>query len=65
MKINDLFKHDILNSRPIFLKENGGALEINKHTNNIDLIVIAIIFGVTAILMTKIYKPYERTSKEN
>ena len=65
MKINDLFKHDLLNSRTIFLKENGGVLETNKHTNNIDLIVIALIFSVTAILMIKIYKPYERTRKEN
>ena len=65
MKINDLFKNDLLNSQPIFLKENGGVLETNKQTNNIDLVFIALIFGVTAILITKIYKPYERTRKEN
>ena len=65
MKINDLFKNDLLNSRSIFLKENDGVLETNKHTNNIDLIFIALIFGATAILITKMYKPYERTRKEN
>lgn len=65
MKINDLFKHDLLNSQQIFIKENGGILETTKQTNNIDLIAIVLIFGVTVILMTKIHKPYERTSKEN
>ena len=65
MKINDLFKHDLLNSQQTFIKVNGGILETNKQTNNIDLIAIVLIFGVTVILMTKIHKPYERTSKEN
>jgi hypothetical protein len=65
MKINDLFKYDLLNSQQIFIKENGGILETTKQTNNIDLIAIVLIFGVTVILMTKIHKPYERTSKEN
>ena len=65
MKINDLFKHDLLNTKPIILKENGGVVETSKTAHNIDLIVIALIFGITAILLTKIYKPYETTSKEN
>lgn len=65
MKINDLFKHDLLNSQQIFIRENGGIIESQKQTNNIDLIAIVLIFGVTVILMTKIYKPYERTRKEN
>ena len=40
------------------------AMQLSQHPN-IDLIFIALIFGVTAILITKIYKPYERTRKEN
>jgi hypothetical protein len=30
MKINDLFKHDILNPKPIILKEYGGIIERTK-----------------------------------
>jgi|GEM_PF-7110491 len=64
MKINDLFKEDLLNSKPILINEYGVTIE-KKTSNNFEILLLALLFGLTTILITTKYKYNERTTKEN
>ena len=62
MKINDLFKQDILNPKPILVKEYGERIERTierKTTINSETIIMVLLFGLTAILLTTKTSNYE------
>jgi hypothetical protein len=68
MKITDLFKQDILNPKPILIKEYGGSLERTierKTTINSETILMVLLFGLTTILITTKQISYGTTRKEN
>lgn len=68
MRLNDLFKQDILNPKPILLKEYGGAIERTKEiktTINSEAVLMVLLFGLTAILLTTKISKYETRRKEN
>jgi hypothetical protein len=64
MKINDLFKQDILNPKPILLKEYGGTIE-RKKTINSEAVLMVLLFGLTAILLITKASNNETRRKEN
>lgn len=51
MKINDLFKKDFLNPEPIYLEKVGDETKSNKDFN-FKVLLVTLIFGITAILLT-------------
>jgi hypothetical protein len=68
MKITDLFKQDILNPKPILIKEYGGRLERTierKPPINSETILMVMLFGITAILLTTNTSNYGTKRKEN
>jgi hypothetical protein len=68
MKINDLFEQDILNPKPILIKEYGGRIERTierKTTINSETILMVLLFGLTAILLTNNTSNYGKKRKEN
>jgi hypothetical protein len=68
MKINDLFKQDILNPKPILLKEYGGTIERTierKRTINSEAVLMVLLFGLTAILLITKTSNNETRRKEN
>jgi len=68
MRITDLFKQDILNPKPILIKEYGGSLErtIERTTTiNSEAIILALLFGLTTVLLTLKTINYGTTRKEN
>jgi len=68
MKITDLFKQDILNPKPIILKEYEGTIERTKErkiTINSEAVLMVLLFGLTAILLTTKISKYETRRKEN
>ncbi|WP_445717313.1 hypothetical protein [Flavobacterium sp.] len=64
MKISDLFKQDILNPKPILIKEYGGIIERPSSINS-EAILLTLLFGLTAILVTSKQISYGTTRKEN
>lgn len=64
MKITDLFKQDILNPKPILIKEYGGTIERPSSINS-EAILLTFLFGVTAIIVTLKKTTYGTTRKEN
>jgi hypothetical protein len=65
MRITDLFKQDILNPKPILIKEHGGLLNQTKTKLNSEAILLSLLFGLTAIIVTLKKTPYGTTRKEN
>jgi|LakMenEpi03Aug12_release.lakeMendotaPanAssembly.Ray.scaffolds.fasta_scaffold2513044_2 hypothetical protein len=68
MKITDLFKQDILNPKPIILKEYGGIIEKTKDkksTINSEAVLMVMLFGLTTILLTTKTSKYETRRKED
>jgi hypothetical protein len=68
MKITDLFKQDILNPKPILLKEYGGTIERTierKRTINSEAVLMVLLFGLTAILLITKTSNNETRRKEN
>jgi hypothetical protein len=65
MRINDLFKQDILNPKPILIKEYGGVINQTKTKINSEVILLALLFGLTTILITSKQISYGTTRKEN
>lgn len=65
MKITDLFKQDILNPKPILLRE--GYDETIQKTTKIksEAILLAVLFGLTTLLIVLNTKNYESRRKEN
>ena len=64
MKITDLFKQDILNPKPILIKEYGGTTEKPSSINS-ETILLTLLFGLTAIILTSKLITYETARKEN
>lgn len=64
MKITDLFKQDILNPKPILIKQNGGTIERPSSLNS-ETILLILLFGLTAILITSKQITYGKSRKEN
>ena len=65
MRINDLFNQDILNPKPILIKEYGGIINQTKTKMNSDVILLALLFGLTTIVLTSKKLSYGTTRKEN
>jgi len=51
MKITDLFEHDILNPKPILIKESGGVIEETNKINP-EAVFLVLMFSLTIILLT-------------
>ena len=64
MKISDLFKQDILNPKPILIKEYGGTIEKPSSINS-EAILLSLLFGLTVILLTSKQITYGTSRKEN
>lgn len=64
MKITDLFKQDILNPKPILIKEYGGTIE-RPFSINSEAILLTLLFGLTVILVTSKQITYGTSRKEN
>ena len=64
MKISDLFKQDILNPKPILIKEYGGTIEKLSSINS-EAILLTLPFGLTVILLTSKQITYGTSRKEN
>lgn len=64
MKITDLFKQDILNPKPILIKQHGGTIERPSPLNS-EAILLTLLFGLTAILITSKQITYGTSRKEN
>jgi hypothetical protein len=64
MKITDLFKQDILNPKPILIKEYRGIIERQSSINS-EAILLTLLFGLTVILVTSKQISYGTTRKEN
>lgn len=68
MKITDLFKKDILNPKPILLKEYGGAIETikeRKNTINSEAVLMVLLFGLTTFLLTTKISKHEKGRKKD
>lgn len=64
MRITDLFKQDILNPKPILIKEYGGTIEKPSSINS-EAILLTLLFGLTVILLTSKQITYGTSRKEN
>ncbi|MBP9848497.1 MAG: hypothetical protein KBC58_03585 [Flavobacterium sp.] len=64
MKITDLFKQDILNPKPILIKEYGGTTERPSSINS-EAILLTLLFGLTVILVTSKQITNGTSRKEN
>lgn len=64
MKITDLFKQDILNPKPILLKEYEATIERPSSLNS-EAILLTLLFGLTVIIVTSKQVTYGTTRKEN
>lgn len=51
MKIDDLFKQDILNIKPILIKESGGVIEKTNKINP-EAVFLVLMFSLTIITLT-------------
>lgn len=68
MRITDLFRQDILNPKPILLKEYGGTVNSTlerKTTINSEAVLMVMLFGLTAVLLTTKISKHGTTRKEN
>ena len=64
MKITDLFKQDILNPKPVLIREYGVTTERTSSLNS-EAILLTLLFGLTAIIVTSKQITYGTARKEN
>jgi hypothetical protein len=64
MKVNDLFKRDFLNPKPIYM-EKGDIQTTNNKDFNFKVLLVTLLFGITAIYITSNNKTYGTKRKEN